>query len=266
MSTSISPWDKQTQVTVWRLKQPDKRYLWSKRAIDVIVALVALVLLSPLLVVIACSIKLDSPGPIIFQQRRIGVNRRRTGDTAPPGVRHRSNNGNKPFRERRRHDICGRPFTMYKYRSMDANSDDTAHRQFVEKYINGFLDPTNAPSARTPFKIASDNRVTRVGRILRSTSLDELPQLVNVLKGDMSLVGPRPPLQYETEMYSELHKRRLEVTPGITGLWQVNGRSNVPFAKMVDLDIEYIENRSLRLDLTVILATFPTVISRKGAE
>ena len=174
-----------------------------KRAIDIIGSIVLLILASPLMLVTAIAIKLTSPGPVIFRQMRIG----------------------------RR----GKPFPFYKFRSMRCDNDDAIHREYVENLIQGRHDQINEGDADKPvYKLRSDTRITAVGRIIRRTSIDELPQLFNVLKGEMSLVGPRPPIPYEIEKYQPWHMRRLqEVRPGITGLWQVEGRSKTTFDDMV---------------------------------
>jgi len=150
----------------------------------------------------------------------------------------------------------GRPFRMYKYRTMMNGNNDDAHRNFAKDFINGKTNGNNGSNGNV-FKIVDDPRVTSIGKFLRKTSLDELPQFMNVVRGEMSLVGPRPPLTYELDHYQEWHKRRLSVKPGLTGLWQVSGRSTVPFDEMVALDLHYIENWSLLLDIKIILRTVP---------
>jgi exopolysaccharide biosynthesis polyprenyl glycosylphosphotransferase len=204
-----------------------------KRLIDVAVASALLTGLSAVLLVCAVAIKLDSPGPVFFRQRRVG--------------------------ER------GRPFTMLKFRSMRVDADQATHRQYAADFIRGQASRQGAGEEKV-YKLVRDSRVTRVGRWLRRTSLDELPQLWNVLKGDMSLVGPRPPIPYEVEHYQPSHMLRLAVTPGMTGLWQVRGRSNTTFEEMVALDLEYIRRRSLILDLRILLATIPAVLSTRGVH
>jgi len=193
-----------------------------KRAVDFTFALVGLIVLAPLMALIAVAIKLDSPGPVLFKQVRVGQG--------------------------------GRRFILYKFRSMRVGAEEE------QKKLEAFNE------ARGPiFKMRNDPRVTRIGRILRRTSLDELPQLYNVLRGEMSLIGPRPPLPSEVAQYREWHKRRLEVAPGITGLWQVSGRSDLTFDEMALLDIYYIENWSLTLDALIFLRTIPRVIFGNGA-
>jgi lipopolysaccharide/colanic/teichoic acid biosynthesis glycosyltransferase len=167
----------------------------------------------------------------------------------------------------------GKPFNFYKFRTMYVNNDDSIHREFTKKLIaeskngHGELSKTlinESGELQQVKKIVNDPRITPIGRFLRKTSLDELPQLFNVLKGDMSLVGPRPCLPYEWEEYEAWHKRRLSVTPGCTGLWQVSGRSAVGFNDMVILDLYYIENMSPLMDLKIIFKTFPVMLLAKG--
>ncbi len=193
-----------------------------KRGIDVVLSLLFLILLSPLWALIALLIKLDSPGPIVFRQLRVGKG--------------------------------GKPFKFYKFRSM---------RVTAEEDIAELSDLNEATGPL--FKMRNDPRRTPLGRFLRRTSLDELPQLINILKGEMSWVGPRPPLPSEVERYEPWHMKRLEAAPGLTGLWQVSGRSDLPFDEMVMLDIYYIENWSLGLDFRTLLRTIPAVISGQGA-
>jgi len=201
-----------------------------KRMIDIALSSLALIVLLPLFLLIATAIKLGSKGPVLFRQELIGH--------------------------------LGRPFMFLKFRSMGVSTESTIHREFVRKLINGNLDvPQNGI-----FKIQNDPRVTRVGRILRKTSLDELPQFWNVLIGEMSLVGPRPPLPYEVEVYDIWHRRRvLEAKPGITGLWQVTGRSRTCFNDMVRLDLHYTQSSSLWLDLKILLQTPQAVLDGDGA-
>jgi len=195
---------------------------WVKRALDFAAALIGLVMVAPLMSVVALAIKLDSPGPAIFSQMRIGKG--------------------------------GRPFTCYKFRTMHVGAEKEKQKLAALNEAQGAL-----------FKIRNDPRMTRVGRVLRRISLDELPQLYNILKGDMSLVGPRPQLPEEVNQYMEWHKKRLETWPGLTGLWQVSGRSNLTFDEMCLLDIYYIENWSPVLDTKILLRTLPKVILGDGA-
>jgi lipopolysaccharide/colanic/teichoic acid biosynthesis glycosyltransferase len=217
-------------------------YYFFKRALDMTVAALALVILLPLMALIAVLVALDSPGPIIFAQKRVGA-RRWTRD------------GFSYWQQA--------IFPCYKFRTMVCNADPSLHQAFVTTFIKGHVETSDPNGAK--YKLTQDPRVTRIGRILRKMSLDELPQLVNVLKGDMSLVGPRPALQYEVELYQEWHKSRLRTFPGITGWWQVKGRSQVSFDDMVRWDVEYIRNQSLGLDLKILFLTIPAVLSAQGA-
>jgi exopolysaccharide biosynthesis polyprenyl glycosylphosphotransferase len=204
-----------------------------KRAMDLLASSLALLFLSWLLFAIVLLIKATSKGPALFRQTRIGEH--------------------------------GKPFTFLKFRSMYVDNDATIHKEYVARLIAG---KTDSPAQATPevFKITNDPRVTPIGRILRKTSLDELPQLINVLKGQMSLIGPRPPVPYEFERYDLWHRRRvLEVKPGITGLWQVRGRSRTSFDEMVRLDLHYTRNWSLWLDFKILLDTPRAVFSGDGA-
>jgi exopolysaccharide biosynthesis polyprenyl glycosylphosphotransferase len=207
--------------------------LW-KRIFDLVVATVGLVVISPFLLFIAILIKLDSAGPILYKQFRIGEN--------------------------------GRLFAMYKFRSMSPGCDPRLHQEHVTRLIQQNIKPEQVEDGRqSSLKLANDPRITRVGRIIRKLSIDEFPQLFNVLLGNMSLVGPRPSLAYEADVYQEWHKRRFEAPPGITGLWQVKGRNKVSFDEMVRLDLEYIRNQSLWLDIKILLQTPLAVISARGA-
>jgi exopolysaccharide biosynthesis polyprenyl glycosylphosphotransferase len=206
-----------------------------KRAMDIVGSLFALILLSPLLLAIAVAIKLTSKGPIFFRQHRVGH--------------------------------CGRQFNFLKFRSMYTSNDHAIHQQYMKSLISGRNGSEKAAGQRqTVYKLTHDPRITQLGRILRRTSLDEFPQFVNVLKGDMSLVGPRPPIPYEVECYDIWHKQRLlAVKPGITGLWQVKGRSRVRFDDMVRLDLEYARSWSLWLDIKILLQTPRAILSGDGA-
>lgn len=198
-----------------------------KRASDLIIALLALTVLAPLWLLIALLIKLDSRGEALYKQERVGMD--------------------------------GRLFLFFKFRTMRADTDDAKHREYQRRYISGDPESNLGDDHKPAFKLKSDDRVTRLGRILRKTSLDELPQLFNVLRGDMSIVGPRPPIPYEVEAYELWHRKRLDMKPGITGLWQVSGRNRLPFDEMVRMDLFYIENWSLLLDLKIILQTLPVM-------
>jgi exopolysaccharide biosynthesis polyprenyl glycosylphosphotransferase len=199
-----------------------KSYLIYKRALDIVLSIVIIILLLPLLAAVATAIRLDSRGPIFFVQKRVGKD--------------------------------GKTFSFYKFRSMVSGAERLKQR--LEH-----LSETEGPI----FKIKKDPRITRIGKFIRRYSIDELPQLFNVLKGDMSLVGPRPPLPSEVAKYTPYHKRRLSVRPGITCLWQISGRSNISFYEWVELDIYYIGYRSFLLDLKILMRTIPVVITGRGA-
>jgi lipopolysaccharide/colanic/teichoic acid biosynthesis glycosyltransferase len=218
-------------------------YFCCKRLVDLVLTVLLLVVLCPLMVVIAISIKLDTPGPVIFAQERVGA-------------RRRSERGQVTWQIRN--------FTVYKFRSMVADVDQSLHQEYIRAFVQGRVEAAAVDGAR--FKLANDPRVTRMGRILRGTSLDELPQLVNVLKGEMSLVGPRPVPTYEFAEYQEADTCRLAALPGITGLWQVQGRADVSFVEMIRMDREYVRNQSLWLDLKILVATIPVVICGRGAR
>jgi lipopolysaccharide/colanic/teichoic acid biosynthesis glycosyltransferase len=208
---------------------------FAKRAIDVVGSIIALILLSPLFVVISLAIKLTSKGPILFKQERVGR--------------------------------YGLQFILLKFRSMECVNDPSIHQQYVRRFIAGKTDSAQPSTIKgVVYKIQEDPRVTRVGKFLRKASLDELPQFINVLKGEMSLVGPRPPIPYELEAYQIWHRRRvLEAKPGITGLWQVSGRSQLKFDDMVRLDLQYARTWSLWLDIKILLQTPRAVLFGAGA-
>jgi lipopolysaccharide/colanic/teichoic acid biosynthesis glycosyltransferase len=204
-----------------------------KRLLDVVIAGLALALVLPLFLAIAFLIKRGSAGPVLYVQERLGRD--------------------------------GRPFRFYKFRSMAHNSDDTIHRQFTAMFIAGDESGCAASnSGDKVFKLKRDPRITPIGAFLRRTSLDELPQLLNIIKGDMSLVGPRPPIAYEIENYQPWHMERLKAMPGLTGLWQISGRSSVNFDEMVRLDIRYINEWTLWRDLAIIVRTVPVVLRGTG--
>ncbi len=215
-----------TNISVTAIGSGDERVglEYACRAMDLVVAALALVLITPLILVIALLIKLDSPGPVLFRQQRVGRNRRL--------------------------------FLVAKFRTMQHGADHDVHRDYVLALIESGM---AAP------KLARDVRVTRFGRFLRRTSLDELPQLWNVLRGDMSVVGPRPPIPYEVEQYPPHWFTRFAVRPGLTGLWQVSGRSEVSLEEMIVLDAEYVQRRSLWLNFLIMLRTVPAVLSQRGA-
>jgi lipopolysaccharide/colanic/teichoic acid biosynthesis glycosyltransferase len=219
---------------------PARSSLLAKRTLDIVGSLIALLLLSPLFILLFVVVRLTSRGPAIFRQRRIGLH--------------------------------GRPFTMLKFRSMYRDNNSAVHQQFVQSLIAGANESATAHGSHgqmrrtTVFKITDDKRVTPVGRFLRRTSLDELPQFLNVLLGDMSLVGPRPPVRYEVDRYKVWHGQRLlSLKPGLTGLWQVKGRSRVNFDDMVRLDLAYARDWSIWLDIKILLETPKAVFSGGGA-
>lgn len=204
-----------------------------KRTVDVIGSLVLLAAFAPLFLLIAVLVRFRSPGPVLFRQVRVGQK--------------------------------GRPFRMLKFRTMHANVSEGIHQEYVNWFIKS-SGKAGACQGRPLFKLANDPRITRVGVLLRKSSLDELPQLWNVLRGEMSLVGPRPPLPYEVEQYERWHCQRMfEAKPGMTGLWQVTGRSRTTFDDMVRLDLRYARTHTLLTDLRILLATPRAVISGKGA-
>ena len=199
-----------------------------KRSLDILVAATLLIALLPLLLAVALMVRFSSPGPVLFRQRRVGRD--------------------------------GHLFWFYKFRTMLNGNDPAAHRDYYAQLVRGEARP-----AEGSFKLAQDPRITPLGRFLRRNSIDEFPQLLNVLKGDMSLVGPRPPIPYEVEFYGPREQTRLSVTPGLTGLWQVSGRCTLNFQEMVELDLRYISNRSLALDLIILLKTPWAVLTGRGA-
>jgi|Deesub1362A_J573_1020465.scaffolds.fasta_scaffold00004_234 lipopolysaccharide/colanic/teichoic acid biosynthesis glycosyltransferase len=219
-----------------RRNSSKKPSLLLKRVIDIIGGITGLVVFSPLFVIIALSIKLSSKGPILFKQERVG--------------------------------LFGKRFTFLKFRSMYVDNDPNIHKEYIKQFIceQKAHSANDGNGQNRVYKIEKDPRVTPVGRLLRKTSLDELPQFLNVLKGEMSLVGPRPPIPYELENYDIWHRRRvLEVKPGITGLWQVKGRSFTTFDEMVRLDLKYVREWSLWLDIKILFQTPWVVLSGKGA-
>jgi undecaprenyl-phosphate galactose phosphotransferase len=215
-----------------RLKSQKHEWLFRKikHAFDAVVVLLGLLVSLPLFIAFALAVKLTSKGPVFYRAQAVGKG--------------------------------GRYFSMYKFRSMVSGANKKVHQEYVTRLIKGDITPNGSG---TPVKITNDSRVTSVGKILRKTSLDELPQLINVLKGEMSLVGPRPCLPYEYKLYKDWHKKRTAVRPGITGLWQVTGRSEVSFEDMILLDLYYIYNRSMDLDLSILFETIFVVLCKKGA-
>lgn len=225
-------------------------YFPVKRIFDLTVVIFSLVFLLPLLAFIALLIKWDSPGPAIFKQERVTARRRKR-------------DGQIYWEEA--------PFTIYKFRTMRADAKSTAHRQFIEAYIAGdekLMAELQAVQAEedAKYRLVKDTRITKVGSFLRKTSLDELPQLWNVLLGEMSLVGPRPAITYEVELYRPHHHNRLRTIPGITGWWQVKGRSATSFEEMVQMDVEYIQQQNLWMDIKIIFLTVATVVYGRGGH
>jgi lipopolysaccharide/colanic/teichoic acid biosynthesis glycosyltransferase len=205
-------------------------YLRTKRVLDIALTLLALIPAGLVMLLIAAAIWIDSPGPIFFRQKRVGMN--------------------------------GCEFTFYKFRSMYHNVPTSVHEDATARFIRGHV--LNSTNAGMPYKLGNDTRITRVGKFIRKTSIDELPQLWNVLRGDMSLVGPRPPLPYEVNLYSAHDLLRLAGRPGLTGTWQVYGRGRVTFQEMVAQDISYLETQSLWYDLKLMLLTLPVMITGRG--
>jgi lipopolysaccharide/colanic/teichoic acid biosynthesis glycosyltransferase len=199
-----------------------------RRLLDLLVAASVLLVLSPLLIAIALAVRIDSKGPVLFRQRRVGRGQRE--------------------------------FTIFKFRTMCRDADASRHRKYVQTLIDGSRESERGHL----YKLSVDDRVTRVGRFLRSWSLDELPQLINVLLGQMALVGPRPVIAYEVEMYPDSYLKRFAVKPGLTGLWQVSGRNERTYDEMVSFDIEYAESSSLWLDVRILAKTVPVVLRRQG--
>jgi lipopolysaccharide/colanic/teichoic acid biosynthesis glycosyltransferase len=204
----------------------------AKRALDIAVALILIVTLAPVLAILMLLVRTTSAGPALFRQQRLGRDQR--------------------------------PFTMLKLRTMHVGRDDRIHREYVASLLSGGSEAVASPGSGL-YKLEADPRVTRVGAWLRRTSLDELPQLCNVLRGEMSLVGPRPVLPWEAEIFGEQYQRRFAVRPGLTGLWQVSGRSRLSMGKALELDVEYVARRSFGFDLVILIRTVPAVL-RGGAR
>ena len=207
-------------------------YLRAKRLLDVVFTLLILPPLCIVIVIVAVAIRLDSAGPIFFKQKRIGLH--------------------------------GREFEMLKFRSMYENSPDAPHRETIVKYMNGEKMHDDIATTKFLYKLSDDQRVTKVGRFIRKKSIDELPQFFNVLRGEMTLVGPRPPIPYEVELYTPRDWLRLSGKPGLTGIWQVYGRSRVAFQSMVEMDIDYLQHQSFWEDLKLIALTVPVMIRGQG--
>lgn len=202
------------------------------RALDVVIAGALLIACAPLLLAACLLIRIESPGPAIFRQQRLGRGKR--------------------------------PFTMHKLRTMRATARSDVHRRYIGELING-TETTHSDGSRTLYKLADDDRVTRVGRLLRRTSLDELPQLFDVLRGPMSLVGPRPVISYEADIYPPGYNRRFEVKPGLTGLWQVSGRNERTYREMVALDISWVDRHSVAAYLSIVARTPWALVRGRGA-
>jgi len=200
---------------------------WGKRIMDLVLASIGLVLVAPLLVLILALVRLTSPGPGLFRQVRVGAGHR--------------------------------PFVMYKLRTMRTDADPQVHLDYVRRLMAGEVEAVDGL-----YKLDQDTRITRLGRFLRRSSLDELPQLLNVLRGEMSLVGPRPALQEEVELFPAWAEARFEVRPGLTGLWQVSGRNHLTMTQGLRIDVEYVARRSVWLDLQVMLRTVRAVVGRSA--
>jgi len=237
INTSDTPKDENVQPRVVVIKKNTGRrifrYQWWKGLVNFLSAFIALVILSPLLLLIAIAIRIDSRGEIIYRREQVGKN--------------------------------GRRFTGYKFRTMRTDNDDSEYKEYLVKYIL-----ENAPykvdyNGQLVYKVTGDPRVTKLGALLRKTNLDELPQFFNVLKGEMSIVGPRPDIPFAVNMYDKWHQQRLLVKPGITGLWQVCGRKSLSFEEMVSLDIEYINGESLLQDAKIFILTIGTVLRGDGS-
>ncbi len=211
-------------------KRIEASYLPLKRVLDFTAAIFLLLLFAPLILTIIVAIKIQSPGPVIFKQNRIGLH--------------------------------GRPFTMLKFRSMHTHNNPQVHQEHVKRLIQQNLSPKELGA--TSLKLKTDQRITPIGKWIRALSLDELPQLINVLKGEMSIVGPRPPMPYEYDLFKEWHKQRQDVLPGLTGLWQVTARNEVPFDDMVRMDLQYIEQMNLWQDLRIMILTPVVMVKGKG--
>lgn len=236
------------------------RYFVAKRLIDLVVVILALPFILPIFIIVAILIKLDSSGAVLYTQERVGAKRY-------------IKDGQVYWKQEL--------FRLYKFRSMRQGAASDLHQQFIEAYINGDEDEMLRIQQKqglagdatdenqdevSLYKLVGDPRITRVGHFLRKTSLDELPQIFNILLGDISLVGPRPAIPYEVEMYEPWHKQRLLTIQGLTGAWQAAGRNNLSFDEMVKLDIEYIKNQSLWLDIKILLWTVPAILLQRGAE
>ncbi len=229
------------------MDDPRYGYYFTKRVLDILISIIALVIFFPVLVLISLAILIYSPGPIFFVQERVGAKRK-------------IYNGHPYWKKVN--------FRCYKFRSMKVNADPSLHKAFAKAMIENNDEEMAALQGQSTkiHKLVNDPRITRPGMLLRKSSLDEIPQFWNVLRGDMSIVGPRPAIPYEVEMYKPWHQRRLEAQPGITGLQQITVRTLADFDRQVQLDVEYIENQSFWMDLKIILKTPFAVLSAKGAR
>jgi lipopolysaccharide/colanic/teichoic acid biosynthesis glycosyltransferase len=220
-----------TGASLGQARRPGQASDLGKRLFDLVGASACLLVLFPLLAAVAVLVRLTTPGPALFRQIRIGRDRR--------------------------------PFTFYKFRTMYEGCGDEAHKRYVRRLITEDNPPTGGP--RGLYKLEADARITQLGRMLRQLSIDELPQLLNVIKGEMSLVGPRPHLTWEAELFQPPHDQRFLVSPGMTGLWQVSGRNRLTFRQGLDLDVEYVHRRCFALDLVIIIKTIRVVLFDRGA-
>jgi lipopolysaccharide/colanic/teichoic acid biosynthesis glycosyltransferase len=251
ITRATAPADGIVDASRGRVSRPEgaarRRYFAAKRCVDIVAACMLLVLASPVLAIIAIAIKLDSTGTALFRQERI---------------RGRQIDGGSEW--------VLEPFRLYKFRTMVADADPSLHRRYIEAYIARneatLAELRPGRGSGDSYRPLRDPRVTRVGAVLRKLSLDELPQLWNVVRGDMSLVGPRPPLPYEVAMYGPRDLQRLTTPQGITGLAQVRGRCSIGFDDLIRHDLEYVRSQSIWLDLWVLTLTLPVVLSRKGAD
>jgi lipopolysaccharide/colanic/teichoic acid biosynthesis glycosyltransferase len=223
--------------------KPGPLYFVAKRWLDWFGAALLVLLSLPLSIVIAILIKIETPGPFFFTQERIGSKRRYKNGTLAWEIR---------------------TFRVYKFRTMFHNSDQSLHIDYIRAFAHNRAERSTEPGAQ--FKLCNDPRITRIGRLLRIMSLDELPQLLNILRGEMSLVGPRPVPIYEVAEYKPEHWQRMAALPGLTGLWQISARSQVPFDEMIRLDLEYVRRQSLWFDFKILLGTIPAVLLCRGAK
>jgi lipopolysaccharide/colanic/teichoic acid biosynthesis glycosyltransferase len=228
-SAEISVSTEEERVFEW----PISAYINFKGVLDRICALSFIILLSPFMACIALAIRLDSPGHPIFSQERLGKK--------------------------------GRKFIAYKFRTMYINNDDSRYKAYIKEYIQKNAPYKTNPNGERVYKLVDDPRITHVGALLRKSNLDELPQLFNMVKGEMALIGPRPDLPFSADLYSAWHRKRLDVRPGITGLWQVCHRKGLCFDDMVQLDLEYIEKQTPFLDIKIILMTIQTILTWDGS-